>query len=120
MDRSTSPKPVTLPSSTGGAPVTVMMYRCSTRLSDLRDTDHPEVKFCDHCSTSVFRARDAEGMLQLVAAGRCTWIETEIPGIEPVGFVCTDDDLAAMNALHEAADDAPESAEREQLNEKNG
>lgn len=76
MQRDTKPRPKTIRSSVdGGADVTVLVYQCQLKLEDLRDTSHPEIKFCDHCARSVFRARDAEGVLRLVAADACAWID---------------------------------------------
>jgi hypothetical protein len=73
--RASKPAPLTLPAYDDGEPATVQLYRCRLSLDELRDTTHPEVKFCDHCSRSVFRARDAEGLLQLVAADACVWVD---------------------------------------------
>lgn len=76
MQRDTKPRPKTVRSSgDGSADVTVLVYQCQLRLEDLRDTSHPEIKFCDHCARSVFRARDTEGVLRLVAADACAWID---------------------------------------------
>jgi hypothetical protein len=58
---------------------TVSLYRCRQDWEQLKETNHPEVRFCDGCSRSVFRARDHEGFLQLAAADKCVWIENEEP-----------------------------------------
>lgn len=55
----------------------VSVYRCRLQLEDLEDTAHPEVKHCGHCSRSVFRARDMDGVLQLVASDSCGWVEDD-------------------------------------------
>jgi len=76
-NRSATPTPVTLESDESTPSATAVVYRCRLSLGDLRETDNPEVKFCDHCSRSVFRVRDVHGLLQLVATDSCGWIDND-------------------------------------------
>ena len=51
------------------------VYQCRLRLQDLKETDQPDIKFCDHCQQRVFRVTDVEGFAQAVAAKRCIWTQ---------------------------------------------
>lgn len=65
-------------SESSGDESTVIVYRCQLEWNDLKDTANPEIKHCDHCARSVYRARDTDGLLQLIAADR--GIRFERPG----------------------------------------
>jgi len=73
--KATSPTDVLIQGSAGNSATTVQMYRCRMEWEDLKETGHAEVRFCDECSRSVFRARDLDGFLQLAASDRCAYVD---------------------------------------------
>lgn len=73
--RSSRATTITVQGTSRDAPATVRMYRCRLPLEQLRDTASPDVKYCDQCARSVFRAYDVGGMLQLVASDSCSWVD---------------------------------------------
>jgi len=52
----------------------VRLVRCARAWADLRDTGHPDVRYCDTCARSVFRARDVSGFWRLAASDRCVGV----------------------------------------------
>lgn len=65
----------------------VPIYRCKQDWSALKETNSPDIKFCDRCSRSVFRAKDIDGFQQLSASGQCVWVNSHRPtmglGVRP-------------------------------------
>ena len=42
------------------------VYRCKLQFDQLRDTDSPDVKFCEQCKQKVFRVTDFDGFERLL------------------------------------------------------
>ena len=49
------------------------VYRCRLTLERLKDTDHPDVKYCDQCQQRVFKVTDFDGFEKAVASKGCVW-----------------------------------------------
>jgi len=65
---------VSIQTTTEGSAQAVTIYRCRQEWDQLKQTEHPDVRFCDACARSVFRARDHAGFLQLAASDKCVGV----------------------------------------------
>jgi hypothetical protein len=54
------------------------VYRCRAKHENLRDTEHPDVRFCEACQQKVFKVVDFDGLERRVAACGCVWGPNDI------------------------------------------
>jgi hypothetical protein len=54
------------------------VYRCRAKPENLRETDHPDVKFCDACRQKIFKVMDFDGFERAVASRGCVWGPNDI------------------------------------------
>ena len=56
------------------------VYRCMLQFDQLKNTDHPDIKFCEQCKQNVFKVNDFDGFEAAVAARGCVWGPVKISG----------------------------------------
>ena len=69
----TTPTAITINDQPADGKRVAAVYRCKLALDDLKNTDHPDVKFCDRCQQKVFRVIDFDGFEKAVASKGCVW-----------------------------------------------
>jgi hypothetical protein len=71
MLRDTTPTEVQLNGQSADDKGIAAVYRCKLTLEQLKDTDHPDVKYCDQCRQNVFKGVDFDSFEKAAASRGC-------------------------------------------------
>jgi hypothetical protein len=73
MLRDTTPTAIVLNGQAADDTRVAAVYRCRLLPEQLKETSHPDIKFCDKCQQQVFKIKDFDGFDKAVASKGCVW-----------------------------------------------